>query len=432
MAREHRTLGNAEGREVRAGGPLAPYRVLDLTDNAGWLCGRILGDLGADIVKVEPPGGDPGRRVGVFYRDDPDPAKNLFWLAYNAGKRGITLDLDNGKGRSLLRRLAQRADFLVESFPPGYLDARDLGYRTLREMNPRLVLTSITPFGQSGPYARHRGSDLVAMAVSGLMSLVGEPGRPPLRVSLPQAAMWTGMHAAAGTLIAHHYRQATGRGQQVDVSMQASLLWALANAPAHWSLLREDLHRGGSRIVGRSMAGARMRAIYRCRDGHINFIFYGGEAGRRSNEALAQWMAESDEAPEWLKHKDWGAFNVAATTQEEIDALERPFVEFLGRRTKAEFAAESLKRGILGYPVADARDIRTDPQLAAREFWQAVEHPELDATVTYPGSFARFSAARCEIRRRAPGIGEHNDEIYRVELGLARDELEALRHEGVV
>jgi len=431
MIDERRPPG-AAGEGSRDGGPLAPYRVLDLTDRSGWLCGRILGDLGADVVKVEPPEGDPGRRVGVFRGDDPDPANNLSWLAYNAGKRGITLAVDTARGRDLLRRLAQRADVLVESFPPGYLDARDLGYRTLRETNPRLVLTSITPFGQSGPYARYRGSDLVAMAMSGLMSLVGEPGRPPLRVSLPQAAMWTGMHAAAGTLIAHHYREATGRGQQVDVSMQASLLWALANAPAHWSLLREDLHRGGSRIVGRSMAGARMRAIYRCRDGHINFIFYGGEAGRRSNEALAQWMAEAGEAPEWLTHKDWGAFNIAATTQEEIDALERPFVEFLGRRTKAEFAAESLKRGILGYPVADARDIRADPQLAAREFWQAVEHPEFDATVTYPGSFARFSGARCGIRRRAPGIGEHNDEIYRAELGLARDDLEALRREGVV
>ncbi len=438
MAGTNQSLAGPGGEEPRLpphggpGGPLAPYRVLDLTETSGWSCGRILGDLGADVVKVEPPGGDPGRRVGVFYRDDPDPAKNLFWFAYNANKRSITLALDSGKGRELLRRLAERADFLIESFPPGYLDARNLGYRALRAANPRLVFTSITPFGQTGPYARYRGSDLIAMAMSGLMSLVGEPGRPPLRVSLPQAAMWTGMHAAAGTLIAHHYRESTGRGQHVDVSMQAGLLWALANAPAHWSLLREDLHRGGSRIVGRSMAGARMRAIYRCRDGHINFIFYGGEAGRRSNEALAQWMAEANEAPEWLTQKDWSAFNIAASTQEEIDALEHPFVEFLSRRSKAEFAAESLTRGILGYPVADARDIRTDPHLAARGFWQVVEHPELGAPVTYPGSFARFSAARCGIRRRAPDIGEHNDEIYRSELGLSGEALETLRQEGVV
>jgi len=425
MAGENRSLDDRVGL-------LAPYRVLDLTDNSGWLCGRILGDLGADVVKIEPPGGDPGRRGGPFYRDDPDPSKSLAWFAYNANKRGITLALDTGPGQRLLRRLAQRADFLIESSPPGYLDARDLGYRALREANLRLVYTSITPFGQSGPYAHYRASDLIAMAMSGFMSLVGEPGRPPLRVSLPQAAMWTGMHAAAGTLIAHHYREATGRGQHVDVSMQASVLWALANAPANWSLLREDLHRGGSRIVGRSMTGARMRAIYRCRDGHINFIFYGGEAGKRSNEGMVQWMAELNEAPEWLRQKDWGAFNVASSGQEEIDQLERPFVEFLSRRTKAEFAAESLKRGILGYPVADVRDIRDDPQLEARDFWQPVKHPELDATITYPGAFARFSAPACRIARRAPGIGEHNDEIYGMELGLSDDELQTLRQGGIV
>jgi crotonobetainyl-CoA:carnitine CoA-transferase CaiB-like acyl-CoA transferase len=414
------------------GRPLAPYRVLDLTDETGWLCGRILADLGADGVKVEPPGGDPGRHVGRFYGDDPNPAKNLTWFAYNANKRSITLGIENRKGQELLRRLAQRADFLLESFPPGHLDARDLGYPALREINPRLVLTSITPFGQSGPYAHHRGSDLVAMAMSGLMALVGEAGRPPLRVSLPQAPMWAGMHAAAGTLIAHHYRKATGRGQHVDVSTQASLLWALANAPAHWSLLREDLHRGGSRIVGRSTTGARMRAIYRCRDGHINFIFYGGEAGKRSNEAMVQWMAELNEAPEWLKQRDWGAFNIAAATQDEIDELERPFVEFLARRRKAEFSTESVKRGILGYPVVDAQDIRADSQLAAREFWQTVEHPELDATVTYPGPFARFSATPCAIARRAPGIGEHNGEIYKAELDISGEDLETLRQERVI
>ena len=438
MVGENRPLEDTKRPEARlpphgsADGLLAPYRVLDLTDKDGWLCGRILGDLGADVVKIEPPAGEPGRSQGVFYQDDPDPEKNLRWFAYNANKRGITLDIDTGPGQDLLRRLAQRADFLVESFPPDYLDARDLGYHALREMNTRLVFTSITPFGQTGPYARYRASDLTAMAMSGFMSLVGEPGRPPLRVSLPQAAMWAGMHGAAGTLVAHHHREATGRGQHVDVSTQASLLWALANAPAHWSLHREDLHRGGSRIVGRSMTGARMRAIYRCRDGYINFIFYGGEAGKRSNEAMVQWMTELDEAPEWLQQTDWGAFNIAASTQDEIDALEHPFVEFLSRRTKAEFGSESLKRGILGYPVADVRDIRRDPQLAARNFWQPVEHPELDASVTYPGAFARFSAAQCGISRRAPRIGEHNDEIYRSELGLSGEDVETLRQRRII
>ncbi|MDE3090723.1 MAG: CoA transferase, partial [Chloroflexota bacterium] len=397
---------------------LSPYRVLDLTGEHGWLCGRILGDLGADVVKVEPPGGDPARHKGPFYRNVQDPEKSLGWFAHNANKRGITLDLESRPGQDLFRRLAHAADFIVESFAPGYLDTRGIGYRQLREINSSLVVTSITPFGQTGPYAHFRGGDLHATALSGFMSLVGEPGKPPLRILLPQAPMWAGMYATAGTLIAHYHRQATGRGQHVDVSMQASLLWALANAPAFWSLNRENLQRAGTRVVGRSITGATMRAIYPCRDGNINFIIYGGDAGKRSNQAMVEWMTEEGGAPTWLKQQDWDAFNVATSTQAEIDAIEESFAAFLQKRTKAEFARESVKRGILGYPVNTTRDIREDPQLAAREFWQKVEHPELNATITYPGTFVKLNCHRPPLRRRAPRIGEHNEEIYLHEMGL--------------
>ncbi len=411
---------------------LSSYRVLDLTQEDGWLCGRILGDLGMDVVKVEPPGGDPARRKGPFYHDQPDPDKSLPWFAYNANKRGVTLDLESERGRQLLLQMAERADLIVESYPPGYLDARGIGYRALRDINPRLILTSITPFGQSGPYAHCKGSDLIAMGMSGFMSLVGEPGKPPLRVSLPQAPMWTGMYAAAGTLIAHYHRQTTKRGQHVDVSLQAGMLWALANAPAFWTLNRDNLQRAGTLIVGRSLTGARMRALYPCRDGHINFILYGGEAGKRSNEAMVEWMAEQGAAPEWLKQKDWGAFNIATSTQEEIDAIEGPFGAFLAQRTKAEFAEESVKRSILGYPVNHARDVREDPQLAARAFWQSVEHPELGTTINYPGAFAKFSRTPLSLRRRAPRIGEHNEQVYVDELGLSRAEFERLKQRQVI
>ncbi len=415
-----------------AGSVLAPYRVLDLTGEHGWLCGKILGDLGADVVKVEPPGGDRARQKAPFYHDERDPEKSLAWFAYNANKRGITLDLDARAGQALFRRLARQADFILESYAPDYLSARGIGYPALREINPRLIFTSITPFGQTGPYAGYRGGDLHATALSGFLSLVGEPGKPPLRVSLPQAPMWAGMYAAAGTLIAHYQRQATGRGQHVDVSMQASMLLALANAPAYWSLNRENLRRAGTQVIGRSLTGAKIRAIYRCRDGYINFIIYGGAAGKRSNQAMVEWMAEAGAVPAWLKEKDWDAFNVATSTQDEIDAIEEHFAAFLARRTKAEFANESVKRGILGYPVNDARDIGADPQLTARGFWQAVEHRELDATITYPGAFAKFSCHRPPIRRRAPRIGEHNAEIYVHEIGLSEQEFEQLKQTGVI
>ncbi len=408
------------------------YRVLDLTQEDGWLCGRILGDLGADVVKIEPVGGDPGRCRRPFYHDAPNPETSLVWLAHNYNKRSITLSLDSLQGQELFRQLARKADSVVESFAPGYLSERGIGYPELHALIPRLVVTSITPFGQTGPYSNYRGSDLIAMGMSGFMSLVGEAGKPPLRVSLPQAPMWTGMYAAAGTLIAHLYRQRTGRGQQVDVSMQASLLWALANAPAFWSVNRENLQRAGAQVVGRSVNGAQMRAIYRCRDGHINFILYGGEAGKHSNKAMAEWMAEEGMAPEWLKQKDWDAFNVATSTQEEIDAIEAPFAEFLLTRTKAEFASEAVKRGILGYPVNHARDILEDPQLQARQFWRNVEHPDLSESFIYPGLFARFSTADGRALRRAPHVGEGNEEIYLGELGLSKNELEQFKQQRVI
>jgi crotonobetainyl-CoA:carnitine CoA-transferase CaiB-like acyl-CoA transferase len=409
-------------------GLLAPYRVLDLTDESGWLCARILGDLGADVVKVEPVGGDAGRGRPPFHEGGSAPDNGLPWLAYNASKRGVTLNLETARGRDLFRRLAARADFVVESFAPGYLDGLWLSYGALSAANPRLVLTSITPFGQTGPYAHWRGSDLVAMATSGFMSLVGEPGQAPLRVTLPQAAMWTGMYAAAGTLIAHHYREVSGRGQQVDISLQAGMLWALANAPAFWSLNRENLRRNGNRVVGRNINGAAMRAIYPCRDGYINFIIYGGEAGRRSNEGMVAWMGEAGAAPDWLRRKDWGAFNVATCTQAEIDDVEREFAAFLAQRTKSEFRDRSVQYDIIGYPVNDARDIREDPQLAARDFWQAV--PD-GAGMLFPGPFAKFGAGTCAVRRPAPRVGEHNEVIYE-ELGLGREDLQAMRDEGVI
>jgi crotonobetainyl-CoA:carnitine CoA-transferase CaiB-like acyl-CoA transferase len=269
------------------------------------------------------------------------------------------------------------------------------------------------------------------------MSLVGEADKPPLRVTLPQAAMWTGMYATAGTLIAHHYRELTGHGQHVDVSMQAGMLWALANAPAFWSVNRENLRRNGNRVVGRNIVGAFMRAIYPCKDGYINFIIYGGEAGKRSNEGMVEWMSKTYDAPAWLQQKDWGAFNVATCSQAEIDALESEFASFLSKRTKAEFLDASVRYEIIGYPVSDARDILHDPQLAAREFWQVTSDErrvtsDQTSQLRYPGPFAKFSSTVCKVRRPAPRIGEHNTEIFCGELGLSHQELEALQNNGIV
>jgi crotonobetainyl-CoA:carnitine CoA-transferase CaiB-like acyl-CoA transferase len=416
-----------------SGGVLAPYRVLDLTDSWGFLCGKILGDLGADVVKVEPPGGDPARGLGPYYHDEPHRERSLHWFAYNTSKRGITLDLASATGRDLFLRLARTADFVLESYQPGHLASLGLDYPTLRAANRRLILTSITPFGTTGPYAAYKGTDLEAMALGGFMAVTGQPGRPPLRVGVvPQAPMWASMHAAMGTLVAHWARERDGAGQHVDTSAQASMIHSLAHAPTFWDVERTIPERGGEFMTGRSITGARMRAIWPCQDGYVNFIIYGGPAGRRTLQALVEWLDERGLATQRLKDWDWSTFDVATVTQDEVDAIEGPAGQLFRTLTKAEYYAGVVQRRMLAYPVATAADHLADPQLTARDFWRDLPHPELGTTLRYPGPFARFGGGTCELRRRAPLIGEHNVEIYHGELGLSLAELESLQGAGII
>ena len=416
----------------RKAGLLSPYRVLDLSNELGFLCGKIMGDLGADVIKVEPPGGDPARRLGPFYDDQQDPEKSLFWFGFNNNKRGITLNLESARGRELFSQLVTQADFVIETFTPGYLDSLKLGYAVLAKINPRLVFTSITPFGQTGPYSKFSASDIEIMAMSGCMSLTGDPNRPPLRVTFPQSYGWTGSYAAVGALTAHYHRALTGEGQQVDVSAQACLLWAFSHAHTFWDLNRQVEKRAGSFMTGRSITGAKMRVFWPCQDGYLNFIIYGGEAGRRTNQALVEWMDSKGMAPDFLRQKDWKSFNISQVTQEEIDRMEEPIGNFFKGVTKAEFFKEVVKRQMLGYPVASVKEIFADPQHQARNFWQKIEHPELHAAIDYPGGFAKFSEGACQIWRRAPLIGEHNQEIYGGELGMSPEQITELRQRGVI
>lgn len=425
-------VGGGDMSSVEKRGLLEGYRVLDLTNELGWLAGKIMGDLGADVIKVEMPGGDLGRNIGPFYHDILDPDKSLTWWAYNNNKRGITLDITKETGRSLFRRLATKADFILESFAPGYLAENGLGYAELSQLNSALILVSVTPFGQTGPYSDYKASDLEMMATSGLMTLFGSPDRPPVRVAVPQSYMWAGMNAAMSALIANYSRGLTGKGQKIDVSAQASCLWAVTPAQAHWDLLQRDLSRDGEFITGRSVTGAKMRAIYKCKDGYINFILYGGSAGKATNKALVAWMQEVEMAPQFLIEKDWDKFNIAVVTQEEIDEIEIPIAAFLLTKTKSDFFNNAIKRRMLGYPVASAQDIVSDPQLMDRGFWQVVEHPELGVTISYPGAFGQFSTASCGIKRRAPLIGEHNHEIFETELGLSTIDVIRLKESGVI
>jgi benzylsuccinate CoA-transferase BbsE subunit len=407
------------------------YRVLDLTDDKGALCSRILADLGADVIKIEKPEGDKSRNVGPFFQNIPDPAKSLFWFAYNLNKRGITLDIETRDGQELFLGLVRKADFVIESFPVGYMEGLGLDYSALSKINPRIVMTSVTPFGQTGPYKDYKASDIVIMAMGGFMYITGNPEEPPLRVSVPQAFLLASAHAAAATMIAHYYRQTSGTGQHVDVSAQQCVLWELTNAISLWELNQTILKRAGSYLSGR-WTGIKQRLLWPCKDGYVIFYVMGGIAGARTNRHIFEWMDEENMAPDYFREFDWETLDMTEQTEGMQQLIEEPIANFFLLHTKEELYVEGQKRDIVIGPVSSPGDILADPQLAARNFWIDIEHNELGAAIRYPGAFVKASETPCVIKCRAPLIGEHNSEIYEGELGLSQDTISALRQAGVI
>jgi crotonobetainyl-CoA:carnitine CoA-transferase CaiB-like acyl-CoA transferase len=410
---------------------LAALRVLDLTDHKGFFCGKILADLGADVIKIEKPGGDPARRLGPFYDNTPDPEKNLHWFAYNLNKRSITLDIEAAEGKTLFKKLVQGTHLVIESFPAGYLDERGLGYAALSAINPRIILTSITPFGHTGPCKDYKGTDVVCMAMGGLAYITGNAEDNPLRVSFPQSYLLASAEAAAATMIAHYYRETTGRGQHVDVSIQASVAGKLANAIPTWELSHAILKREGSYMFGRG-AKLRMRLLWPCKDGYVTFALMGGKLGAKSNEVVARWIVEDGMAPDFFKKIDWPSLDMAKQTQEDQERLEGVVATFFAKYTKEEIYRRANKEGVLLCPQSSCKDILENTQLQSRGFWAKVEHPELGTTITYPGPFLKATRTPPVIKKRAPLIGEHNDEVYKGELGLSEDELGKMRRDGVI
>jgi len=361
---------------------LGCYKVVDLSNRLGWLAGRILADLGADVMKIEAPGAD---------LDNPE------WRALNFNKRLLLLDAASSSGRQAIERMIAGIDILIESAEPAdeWLDPARLS-----ALNPRLIHVSITPFGRKGPRADWRGSDLEIMAAGGAMSLAGDPDGAPLRISIPQACSWAGAHAATGAMIALSHRSAGGQGQHVDVSAQASVVAALAHAPTFFDILGETPSRAGSKITGRSVHGAVYRAFWPCKDGYINFVVYGGPAGRRTNKGLVTWMREKGLQLGHLENIDWDSFDPKLATQDEVDRIEAPLLAFFAGVTKSEFLEGACTREMLGYPVSTVADIAADPQLEARGFWQDIEMPDGNRE-RHCGSFYVADGLRPEVSKSA-------------------------------
>jgi crotonobetainyl-CoA:carnitine CoA-transferase CaiB-like acyl-CoA transferase len=414
--------------------PLLRCRVLDLTDYKGFICGRILGDLDADVIKVEPPSGDPIRSEPDRAHDIPDELRSLYWDAYNANKRGITLNLECAAGIKLFRRLLATTDIVVESFPPGYLDRMGLGYASLSHTDPRIVMVSITAYGQEGPWKDYPGSDLALWALSSYMYVTGDEDRPPVRISLPQSYLHAGLEAASAALVAFYHRQLTGEGQHVDVSAQQALAVISLQNQQYWNLAKFNPTRAGAFQILSGVRWPRQRRLWRCRDGFVAFVLFSGHLGASGNRALTQWMDSEGLAPECMKHIDWATFDPQGIdlSEEEhlqiMDSLSR----FFQRHSKAELYRRAVRDRIVLYPCNTAADIINDPHLNSRGVWTDVYQPDLDRSVSFPQPCMRFSESACHIRRGAPSLGQHNEDVYCGELGLTGEELASLSGSGVV
>ncbi len=415
---------------------LSPYRVLDLTDEKGLLGGKILGDLGADVIKVEKPGGDIARNTGPFYKDEAHPEKSLYWFFTNANKKGITLDIATTEGQELFKRLVKTADIVIESYDPGYMASLELGYEDLCQVKADIILTSVSPFGQTGPYAHFQHSDLTTWAMGGLPFQTGVTEREPIGCYLHQANFHGGLHAAMASLMALTHRINTGEGQHVDVSIQQAVILALMASAEFWDVLKIIqkrvghvwvLHRPdppGDFILSR---------IFPCKDGHLIGLLLGGTEGLiKSSTTFTRWALSEGYMQDCADY-DWHSFDAMGITQEQYDRITNSAIEFLMTKTKQEVMERAIAEGIQFCPVNTVADIRHSPHYQARGYWDhPVEHPELGDAFPYPGPPVKASTASWSIRRHAPLIGEHNEEIYMGEIGLTEENLAVLRTNGTI
>jgi crotonobetainyl-CoA:carnitine CoA-transferase CaiB-like acyl-CoA transferase len=402
-------------------GFLPRYRVLDLADEKGVYCGKLLGDLGADVIKVEPPGGDKTRFRGPFHNNEVHPEKSLHFLYFNTSKGSITLNLEVSTGQAIFKRLAEKADVVVESFPVGYLARLGLGYPALRKINPRLVMSSITPFGQKGPLSGYKATDINIMAMSGYMQLTGEPDLQPLVLGGEQSFYPGAQYAAAGTAAALFYRDATsGKGQHVDVSMQEAMItfYHEQTPVAMWTKEKENVSR-----VGVMDAMVTPCGLYPCKDGWISLCV----VTPLEWDTLAQWMHEVTGNDEVLQEQYKGGLISRMPVRDMVNVM---VIDFTDRLTAQELFLEGQKRKLVVIPVNDAPSLLEDAQLNSRGFWVELDHPVV-GKMKYPKG-ALYSDAIGAPRKAAPLLGEDNERIYCDELGYSKEDLAVLRTTGVI
>jgi crotonobetainyl-CoA:carnitine CoA-transferase CaiB-like acyl-CoA transferase len=407
---------------------LSPYRILDLTTERSWLTGKLLADLGATVTKVEPPGGDPGRLRGPYAGDTASAEASLQWWAYNRGKRSVTLAIDTADGRDLLLRLVARSDALLESFRPGQLEDYGLGYGVLAGVNPRLVLTRVTPFGQEGPYARFAANDLILSALGGAAWMTGDTDRAPVRISAPQYFLHAAAEAAAHTAAALYHAAVSGSGQQVDVSAQLATVRTLMNTVAHPTTDGQIPQRA---TFGNPSPGQPYRSLFRCSDGYVMAaVGWGpGLAGY-----LAWLRAEGVDLPGFLTDfgPDGPGRDPAADQPPDFpDRVSDVLAAFFAARGKHKLTEQALDYRLMLVPVNTMADVRSDPQLAARGYFRDVQH-DGRGPVAYPSTWAHLSRTPIADTRRAPAVGEDNQAVWSGDLAISADELRGYQLAGTI
>lgn len=398
---------------------LTDVTVVDLTHYiAGPFCTKLLADYGADVIKVERPNeGDGARRMGPFAGDQPHIEKSGLFLHLNTNKKGVTLNLKTRRGIDILKELVRDADILVESFAPRVMPALGLDYETLAAVNPRLVMTSISNFGQTGPYRDFKATELVLSAMGPHMYVEGEPDREPLKYPGYKAQYLAGTNAAGATLGALFGSRATGWGQQVDVSIMESLCSPPEGAAAlmSYEFCGRDMDRPGARRAGGYPWG-----VYPCKDG---FVFVWGMVPLFWPRTV-RWLG----MPELLTDERFATGETRRYHRGEFEAIMLPW---LAERTVEEVVRSAQAQRLPTAPVYTIDEVLKDPHFAARGFFVEVDHA-VAGRATYAGLPFRLPATPSAAQRAAPLLGQHNREVYAERLGYSEAQLEMLQDEGVI
>ena len=413
---------------------LDDIRVLEVGAELGAWCGKLLADMGAAVVKIEPPEGDPTRSYEPFYQDKPGIDRSLYFWHYNTNKSSVTLDLTTASGRSLFERLAAEADVIIDSMPPGRMRELGLDYDAIASAAPGVVMASITPFGQEGPYANWASTDLTALAFGGPVWNCGydDHSLPPVRGGGNQAQHVVSHFAVNAIMIALVHRQFTGAGQYIDANMHAALNVTTEGATYNWLVARDTVQRQTGRhaaVVPTSPSQVL------CRDGRYVNVGFPARTEEQWLHLLA-WLDEEDllgNLGEYLDTPNWTAMRMG--DPEALEQQRRVAVAMgalAGKTDSYDLFSKAQGLGFQWGIVYAPEDVFTDPHFQARGFPVEVEHPELGDSFIYPGAPYKLPASPWAITRRAPLLGEDNQRVYGDELGLSADDIADLKAEGVI